>query len=75
MDIGSHTYQNLSIKDTAREAMGLGGTINFSEDDDMPEASKMKDFFQSSVNKTKLIEMIQKHAAQCTLFSGNGPEK
>ena len=62
LDIVSDTYQNLSIKDTTREARGIGGTINFSEDDDMPEASKMKDFFQSSFNKTKLIEIIQKHA-------------
>ena len=72
MDIVSDTYQNLSIKGTTREARGVGGTINFSEDDDMPEASKMKDFFQSSVNKTKLIEIIQKHAVNPLFWEWSG---
>ena len=58
MDIVSDTYQNCSIK----EARGIGETVNFNEYDYMPETSKMKDFFQSSVNKKKLIKIIQKHA-------------
>ena len=47
LDIVSDTYQNCSIKD----ARGIEETVNFNEDDYMPETSKMKDFFQSSVNK------------------------
>ena len=69
MDIVSDTYQNCSIK----EARGIGKTVNFNEDDYMPETFKMKDFFQSSVNKTKLIEIIQKHAVNP--LCGNGPER
>ena len=68
LDIVSDKYQNCSIK----EARGIGGTVNFNEDDFMPETSKMKDFFQSSVNQTKLIEIIQKHAVNplCWQWSG-----
>ena len=60
--IVSDTYQNCSIKDTTREARSIGGTVIFNEDDYMPKTSKIKDFFQSCVNKTKLIEIVQKHA-------------
>ena len=72
MDIVSDTYQNCSIKDFTREARGIGGTVNCYEDDYMPETSKMKDLFQSSVNKTKLIEIIKKHAVNplCWQWSG-----
>ena len=68
MDIVSDTNQNCSIK----EARGIGKTVNFNEDDYMPETFKMKDFFQSSVNKTKLIEIIRKHAVNplCWQWSG-----
>ena len=52
LDIVSDTYQNCSIK----EVRGIGKTVNFNEDDYMPETFEMKDFFQSSVNKMKLIE-------------------
>ena len=61
LDIVSDTYQNLSIKDTTREARGIG-SIN-----------AILTICQNSVNKTKLIEIIQKH--EWTLFSGNGPER
>ena len=72
MDIVSDTYQNCSIKDTTREARSIGGTVNFNEDDYMPETSKIKVFFQSCVNKTKLIEIFQKHAVNplCWQWSG-----
>ena len=61
LDIVSDTYQNCSIKNTTREARGIGGTVNFNEDDQMPETTKMNEFFQSSASKTKLIGIIQKH--------------
>ena len=72
LDIVSDTYQNCSIKDITREAKGIGGTVDFIEDDYMPDTSKIKDFFQSSVNNTKLIEIIQKHAVNplCWQWSG-----
>ena len=72
LDIVSDTYQNKNIKDRTREAGGIRGSVNFNEDDYMPETSKMKDFFQSSVNKTKLIEIIQKHAVNPLFWQWSG---
>ena len=58
LDIVMDTYQ--SIKNATREARGTGPVHVFEENDKLPK--NFKSFFMNDQNKTKLNEIIQKHA-------------
>ena len=72
LDIVADTYQNYSIKNTTREARGMGGTLNFVEDDHLPDEKQMKDFLLNTTNKVRLNEIIQKHAANPLFWQWSG---
>ena len=63
LDIVADTYQDYSIKNTTRQARGVGGVLQFDECDLMPEATKMTEFLSNTSNKIRLNEIIQRYAA------------
>ena len=72
LDIVADTYQDDSIKNTTRQARGVGGLVKFNECDLMPEPKKMKEFLQNSSNKIRLNEIIQKYAASPLSWQWSG---
>ena len=71
LDIDSDTYQNCSINNTTRKARGIAGTVNFNEDDQLPETSKMNELFQSSAPTSKNIADRQIIWEEVFDFRGN----
>ena len=64
------TYQSNSIKNATREARGTEPVNVFEENDKLPK--DFKSFFMNDQNKTKLNEIIQKHATDPLFWRWNG---
>ena len=70
LDIVMDTYQSNSIKNATREARGTGPVHVFEENDKLPK--DFISFFKNDQNKTKLNEIIQKHAMDSLFRRWNG---